>query len=298
MADITTRQNESESLQLSRAQRYFYARAKRLSLVQIALAGSTPIVSAVAAAINPVVSAWTALAGIVVSLVDFGVLDLQQRRFRKLAGSIQEEFDCRVLDLEWNEPFAGPRPTPEDIHEGASEYRDDPGAPLRDWYPLAVKSLPIHQGRVICQRTNCWWDSKLRRRYATWIVAVVSAIGVFVLVVALAGGMTVEKFVLAVLAPLSPTLLWAIREVHRQRDVASALDGLKEYGRSLWNSVLSGALDQAHTTVRSRELQDAILYRRRESPFVFDWAYRRLRNKFEDQMNVGADAMVSETHGR
>ena len=294
MADIASRQNETQNLQLRRAQRYFYGQAKRLAGAQVVLAGATPIVSALAVAVNPAAAVWTAFAGIVVSLIDFGVLDLRQKHLRDLAASIQEELDCRVLELDWNEPVAGSRPAPEDVHEGASEYRDDPNAPIIDWYPTAVKALPIHQARIICQRTNCWWDSKLRKRYATWTVAAVSVVSAFVFVVALATGMTVEKFVLAVLAPLSPTLLWAIREVHRQTEAANSLDRLKEYGRSLWESILGGSLNQTDAAIRSRELQDAIFQCRREKPFVFDWIYRRLRNKYEDQMNVGSEVMVQE----
>ena len=110
--------------------------------------------------------------------------------------------------------------------------------------------------------------------------------------------LTLEQFVLVVAVPLSPTLLWAIREVNRQRDAASALDRLKDYGSSLWNQVAKGLVDDAKATALSRELQDAILQRRRENPFVFDWIYRRLRNSYEEQMNVNAQQMVDEVSRR
>ena len=239
-----------------------------------------------------------ALGSIIVSIVDPGLLDPFQRRFRKAAATIQEQFDCTVLQMPWNEPVSGPPVDREDIHEAASRYSADPSAPLENWYPAVVDSLPFFQARLICQRTNCWWDSKLRRRYAGWIIAAVGVLSLAIVAGGLMQKLTLEQFVLVVAVPLSPTLLWAIREVNRQRDAASALDRLKDYGSSLWNQVAKGLVDDAKATALSRELQDAILQRRRENPFVFDWIYRRLRNSYEEQMNVNAQQMVDEVSRR
>jgi hypothetical protein len=36
---------------------------------------------------------------------------------------------------------------------------------LKDWYPVSVGQLPIHEARLICQRSNIWWDAKQKLRY-------------------------------------------------------------------------------------------------------------------------------------
>lgn len=294
MANIAEAQNDPENLQLLKAQRYRYGQAKRLAAVQALLAGTTPLVAAAVVSIDPTKRVWAALAGIVVSLVDGGLLDPYQRRLREVGASIQERFDCAVLGLPWNEPVCGARPDHEDVHEAASSYSDRASAPLENWYPTAVSALPLFEARLICQRTSCWWDSKLRRRYAGWIIAAVALVSVFVVVAGIVQRFSLEAFVLAVVTPLSPTLLWAMREVRRQRSAATALDRLKDYGHSLWGRVVKRELSETDATALSRELQDAIFYRRRENPFVFDWIYRRLRNSYEEQMNVNADQMVRE----
>ena len=46
--------------------------------------------------------------------------------------------------------------------------------------------------------------------------------------------------------------------------------------------------------MRSRELQDAIFNHRASSPLIFDWVYNLLRRRMEEQMNAGADQLVSE----
>jgi hypothetical protein len=226
--------------------------------------------------------------------LDVVVLDPWQERRREIAASIQEQFDCEVLDTPWNDALAGANPSVEDIHEAATAYVVDPRAPLEDWYPVVVDALPLYQSRLICQRTNCWWDSKLRRRYSTVILGTLGAVSITVVALGLINGMTLEKLILAVIAPLSPAVQWGIREVYRQRDAAASLDRLKDHGRQLLDRLVAGTLTEGEASSLSRQLQDAILVRRRENPFVFDWIYRLLRKQYEEQMNVGAQAMVDE----
>jgi SMODS-associating 4TM effector domain len=211
---------------------------------------------------------------------------------------VQEEFDCNVLQLPWNYPLTGQHVSPEDIHEASKAYKASKASPLEDWYPKAVSSLPVYQGRLICQRTNSWWDAKLRRRYCGWIGVILSAVITCVFVLGLLHGMSLQKFVLAVAAPLLPAALWAAREYRRQKDTALRSDRLKEYGESLWEQIIKSEVAEEDVSKRSRELQDAILIRRQESAPVFDWVYKLLRSSQEEQMNIGAQKMVDEVSHR
>jgi hypothetical protein len=116
--------------------------------------------------------------------------------------------------------------------------------------------------------------------------------GVFAL--GLLNGMSLQKFVLAVMAPLLPAALWAAREWRRQIETGLESDRQKEDSESLWGQVVRGEVAEPEVSRRSRELQDAILVRRRGNAPVFDWVYRRLRSKQEDQMNVAAEVMVNQ----
>ena len=277
---------------------YLYSRTKRLAALQVFLAGLTPVVGAIVVALNPDADVWAAFAGISVAFVDTIWLDPRQSKLRNLAAIVQENFDCNVLQLPWNDALAGRHPEPEGIHEAATEHTPSSTAPLEDWYPRAVSTVPLYQGRLICQRTNCWWDSKLRQRYSNWILGTVSLLTVCVFGIGLLNGMSLQKFVLAVMAPLLPAGQWATREWQRQSETASESECRKEYAESLWGQIVRGEVAEPDVSRRSRELQDAILVRRRESAPVFNWVYRRLRRKHEEQMNVGAESMVAEIgHG-
>ncbi len=155
---IISRQNLAGNISLLAAQRSLYSRAKKLAGVQAFVAGITPVVGAIAVAINPSVDVWAAFVGIVVAFFDTAWLDPRQSKLRTLAAKVQEEFDCNVLQLPWNDALAGRHPSPEDIHEAAGEHTPSSAAPLENWYPRAVASLPLYEGRLIesSKRKNCF----------------------------------------------------------------------------------------------------------------------------------------------
>src|SRR5205823_2713280 len=93
--------------------------------------------------------------------------------------------------------------------------------PLTDWYAPVVSELPLDVGRVICQRTNCWWDSTQRRRYATWVLASVIIVTLLMVGLGFVGGLTVEKLFLAILLPLSPALILGVRQFSEQTEAAN-----------------------------------------------------------------------------
>ena len=294
MVDISTTQNQPQNIQRLAAQRYLYSRAKRLLTIQVLLAGTTPLAGSIAIALCAGAQSWVVLMGILATLLDRFYLDPGQCRFREMAATIQEDFDCIVLSLSWNKVLAGRRPAAEDIYEAAQKDKQVPEALLENWYPTIIGSLPLHLARLICQRTNCWWGSKLRCQYRTYIVIALVFISLFVVTLGFLTGMNLQKLVLAVLAPLLPALLWGICEARRQKQAATALDGLKDCAECFWQDVVQGKLTEPETTTRSRELQNAILLHRRTNPFVLDWVYRKLRRNYEDQMRVGAEQMVAQ----
>jgi hypothetical protein len=291
---IAVRQNYAANLQRLAAQRRIYSRAKTLSFVQASLAALTPVIAAILVAVEPSHRLWAVFLGVVVPWFDVILLDPWQKRLRERGALVQEAFDCDVLDLPWNHELAGRAVDHEDIHEAATTFKASPRAPLEDWYSPILANLPLFQARIICQRQNCWWDAKLRRQYSRWILGGCTLVVLFVLVVGLANNLTLDGFTIAIVAPISPALLWSAREYQRQRETAAASDRLKESSTSLWERVTRGDIDDEEATVLARRLQDAIFTRRKSSPFVFDWIYERLRDQHENQMHAGATEMIKQ----
>ena len=292
---IAVEQNTERQLQRLAAQRQLYAFAKAIFGWQLILSGPVAVASAFAVMAFPAFKGIAAGWGLLVTLADIFWLTPWQKRLRNEAARIQEAFDCDVLELPWNDLKAGSRPDPEFVKEQADRYQrwGQKMPSLSSWYAPVVEELPLHIGRIACQRSNCWWDSKQRRRYAAWIISIVVAVFLVVLCVAFGSGFTIEDFVLKVVAPLAPALLLGIRQFYEQIEAAARLDKLKEHSERLWKDALAGK-SKTEVTNRSRNLQDEILENRRKSPLVFDGIFKRLRPSYEQQMNFGVAELVAE----
>jgi SMODS-associating 4TM effector domain len=295
MNHILTLQNAEPQLRLLRARRYTYLIGKRLLSLQVFLTVGVPVIGALGVLFWPNLKAYVAIASLVIAILDVTLFDRVQRTLRKRAATMQEQFDCIVLELPWEKFTVGAKLEPETIHAAASKHlggADDPK--LRDWYPAVVGDVPLYLARIICQRTNLWYDAKLRRQYGASVLGGTIALTVLLFIFGLIGGLTLESFVLTVLAPAAPIIIWGVREFFRQRDATDVLDRVKSEAEALWDRAKTGGCTEPDCTAQSRQFQNAIFERRSTSPLIFDWIYKIQRSGLEEQMNIGAQELVRE----
>lgn len=292
---IAVEQNTDRQLHRLAAQRQLYATAKKVFSWQVILGGPVAVVSALIVIASPGAKAYAAAWGLLITFCDLLWLTPWQKRLRDSAARIQEQFDCDVLGLKWNDLKAGKHPDPETINEQSAKYQNwaNKMPPLNNWYPTRVDELPLHVGRIVCQRSSCRWDATQRRAYAIWVIGSVAVVFVTVCALALQGGSTVEDLLLRGIMPLAPALLIAVRQFTEHSDAADRLDKLKDHCGTVWKAALSGASKTALTSM-SRNLQDEILENRRKAPPVLDFIFKRLRNNYERDMNYAADFYVNE----
>lgn len=292
MNQIPNEQNEPRQLDRLAAQRNLYSTAKVILGAHVTISGPVAVVWAAVAILVPDLRGIAALWSVSLSLADLLWLTPWQKRLREQAALIQESFDCDVLGLPWNEIKVGQRPDMEDVKRHADSYNARPlkDSPLNDWYPPAVGELPLPVARVICQRTNCWWDAAQRQRYATMMISSVVLVIVFVALAGFATGITVEKFVLGVFVPLWPVLILGIRQYDEHSETSVRLSRLKSHADKLWAEVLEGT----ETDAKSRVLQDEIFENRKRSPLVFDLLYRWLRAKSQTHADYSAEGLIAE----
>lgn len=295
MNAIPRQQNSELQLQRLAAQRQLYATAKTIFAWQLVVSGPIAVILALLVNLSPSLKGFAALWGILVTVCDVAWLTPWQKRLRTRAAGVQEAFDCDVLGLPWDELKGGKKPDPELVKEQADKYKRWSWSmpPLTDWYAKGVECLPLHIARLVCQRSNCWWDAKQRRRYAITVIAGMAIIFVSTLFLAMSGGLSLEEFVLKVVAPLSPALLLGYRQFTEQMEAATRLDKLKEHAERIWNQALNGK-NEGEMSKASRSLQDEILENRRKSPLIFDALFKRLRRDYEIQMNHGAETYIAE----
>jgi len=296
MNNIPQEQNTIRKLELLAAQRQLYSKAKNLQMISTIIVVPAVILWSILVAVFPYLAVYAALWGIFVTFLDILVFSRLQKLTQETAANIQQIFDCEVLQLNWERLNCGTRVEPELIFDAASQYKHKNSSytALQNWYPISIGQLPIEQARIICQRSNIWWDSKLRRRYAKLVINILIILTIIVITISLIGGMTLEKFLLAVLAPLAPAYVLALRQYTENNEAAARLSRLKDVAENLIQEVAQKRLTLQDLERESYSLQSQIYDNRRYSPLIFDWIYSWLRREGEEQMNKGAEALIQE----
>jgi hypothetical protein len=207
-------------------------------------------------------------------------------------------FDRELFGLPWNRYAAGDPPTAEEIAEqGEAFLLRHPHAPwLHDWYPAEIRELPLAYAALLCQRTNCWWDERLRRRYLVGLIALLVALAGGLTAYGLARQVTLEQFFLSVLAPLWPALAWGFREAFKQHDAAESAGILRTQVERLWDRCLKGPLPAEELRGEMRAIQTEIQRGRAHRPLVFNWVHHLLRAQHQHLMQTGAAAMTASLH--
>jgi hypothetical protein len=288
---IPEKQNLEPFLRLLRARSQVYKEAVRWQVVQLVLTVVVPLLGGLVGIIVPATRPYVGALAVIIAISDTMWIDRYYRRKLKTAARVSEQFDCELLDIPWNKFAAGKPLDPEAVEAYATEWRGG-DSKLVDWYPPVVGKAALYQARVVCQRTNLWYDSELRRRYGLILLG-----GAVTLIVALAGAGMVAKLsvgdlVFTVMTPAAPVLIWAIRDYFRQRDAAESLEAIKGEVEGLLEKVAEGNCIPEEAGVRSREFQDAIYSRRATNPLLFPLLYNRMRPGMEMRMNVGAAELI------
>jgi hypothetical protein len=153
----------------------------------------------------------------------------------------------------------------------------------------------LHAGRIACQRSNLWFDLRLRGSYISLICWALGILVVGALSFAVWQDRQFTSVILSGAVPLTPFVFWTLRERNRQSDAVALVERLKAQAEKLWDGMIDGASEETLAEL-SRELQDAIFSHRASSPLIFDWFYTVSRTKLESDMVEGVDFWVQKFH--
>lgn len=292
---IVQKQNLPKHLEKLAAQRNLYSTAKRVIGTQMILSGPVAIGVTVLSIVFPETKGYVALWGLVVLFFDLAIFIPWQKKLRENGAKVQELFDCCVLDISWNEIKVGKKPEPEMIHERAAMFGSDAIelAKLKDWYPVSIQSVPVQWGSIICQRTNVWWDSKLRRRYAATVFGILVIVTLSLIGYGIYRHKDILEFIAYLAAPMASAYVLGYRQITEHRDAADRLDKLRDHAERLWGEAIGGA-SIVSLQSKVRLLQDGIFDGRKRNPPIFDFIFKWFRNENEVQMNKGAEALIAE----
>lgn len=292
---IINQQDLPENIELLAAQKNIYSRAKNIVGLQLILSFPIAICAAITTILKPELKGYIALWGVLVVVFDLFFLTPWVKKLRDNAARVQELFDTKVLGLDWNEISVGKRPEPELIHEEAIKHGMEEGdiSGLRKWYPIIVDKVPEIYGIIISQRSNVWWDARMRRKYTFSIRVILVSVALGLMGYGLYEKKDMFEFLANIVAPLASTYVFGYRQMMEHGDAADRLDKLKELSEKIWSDALAGK-DVAALKLKCRTLQDQIFEHRKKNPPIFDFLFRWFRDGNEVLMNKGAEALVAE----
>lgn len=296
---IIERQELPENIELLAAQKNIYSRAKNIIGFQMILSVPIAICAVITSIAKPDLSGYIALWGILVVVFDLFFFTPWVKTLQDNAARIQELFDVKVLGIVWNEISVGKRPEPEMVYEEAKKHgiEEEKITCLRRWYPTSIDGAEEIFGVIISQRSNVWWDAKMRRKYTLSIRVTLVVIALGLIGYGLYEKKDMFEFLAYIIAPLASTYIFGYRQMIAHGDAADRLDKLKELAEKIWSDALAGKND---TTLKqeSRALQDQIFDHRRKNPPIFDFLFRWFRDGSELLMNKGAEVLVDELSKR
>ena len=292
---INQLQNTDSQIEMLAAQRNLYSSAKTIIGTQLTLAGPVAVIVTLLGIFYPGLKNYAALWGITVLVLDMVFLNPYQKNLRGQGALVQEAFDTKVLDIAWNEIKVGKSPEPELIHEQAHKFGKETQKldKLKNWYPVEVQQLPVHWGSIVCQRANVWWDSKLRRRYANSVLAILIILAIVIIWFAFSQNLNFTDFVMKLVIPMAALYKLGVTQFIEHRDAADRLDKLRDHAEKIWSEAINGASLET-IKVKSRLLQDEIYDGRKRNPPVLDIIFKIFRNDHEVQMNKGAMVFIEE----
>lgn len=292
---IVQKQEFPENIELLAAQRNLYSRAKNIVGLQIMLSVPVAICAAITTIVKPELKGYMALWGILVVVFDLFVFTPWVKKLRDSAARIQELFDTKVMGLDWNEISVGKKPEPELVHEEARKHglKEEDIAGLRRWYPVIIDEVPEIFGIIISQRSNVWWDCKMRRKYALFIRVFLVCIALGLVGYGLYEKKDMFEFLAYIVAPLASTYVLGYRQMMEHGDAADRLDKLRELAEKIWADAKSGK-DAASLKQKCRALQDQIFDHRKKNPPIFDFLFKWFRDGNEALMNKGAKTLIAE----
>lgn len=292
---ITSVQNTDSCINAIAAQRQIYSDGKVLFYFQVIIAVPIPILLSI---IQPHLGKteeqvlWVfALYAIIAAFAEL-IIESNVSSVKKVAASIQEEFDCQVLSIPWNFTLISEKPKIEDIFSSSKKYKaKNDIANLFDWYSIYVEKIDTNIATIICQRTNCTYDFAIRRRYSTAVRLIAIITFFLILIISASYGLSIRSFLVNVLLPSVPVFVLAYKQLSTNRE---SIENLSKLRTQIEEILSTSKIDTQIDINIIRQLQDKIYYNRILNPLLPDALYKRIRKGLEEEMNFSAEQKVKQ----
>jgi len=251
-----------------------------MKLWQVLTTIELPILMTLLSIILPALQPFIAIYNIFITIIDSFHTNKLKRELTQRAALIQEKFDEYVLGIDTCSFEIYDKPIEEDITSLSSQYADNKFIDLKDWYEKDISNLGLIEGQLFAQRTNTWWDGKLKDFYLNLIFWSFIIITLFICSLALFFAIDFKSFILNFLLTLLPIFNFLIREY---LDTKSSI----EESKKVYNYIIKYSEKLKGNEINEKEItniistgQILILRSRIHSVLIFDSFYKIYKNNF------------------
>lgn len=275
---IADRQNAPEILTLARAMSSAHSQVQRLEAGRVLISVLVALSSVAATAVPRLVTVVAALGAGWALLNGQGVSAWIQRGVAR-AALMQELFDVTLFQMEWNAVAAGDPPGAAEVSRLARDYRG-PDDLIVDYYEIRdVRDLPPPFDVLACQIQNLHWGTRIRQRFAGFVLALAIAWPLVGVVIGVLLQMSLSRLLLVWFLPALGALLMASDLYRRQRDTAASRSRVLSLVHRRVTDHLAHPDLPADLLKLARQVQDSILASRRTQARVPDWFFLRFRQQ-------------------
>ncbi|MGD1448191.1 S-4TM family putative pore-forming effector [Vibrio harveyi] len=298
MNSLNTVQNSEIAIDKLAAQMQIYSDAKRLLGIYLLL--SIPFMVTLNVIAKPVLLSdifdigatfdltnAIALFALFLTFIELIYLKPTVKNLKEKAAKIQEDFDCLVYGLEWNDILCGDRPCESEIATYSQKYtlKRRSRSVLHEWYTPDIGQLNKASSILLCQKENLGWDISQRNKFVTFI----NVLSLVALVLSIAVGLyldlTLRSFILTVLIPCLPIVTFAISNHYDNKEAILDKQRLKSATEQV-------STIQNPTIKYARNIQNLIFLNRSSNSLIFDWFYRYLKDSNQQGVTYASRQLV------
>jgi hypothetical protein len=283
---ILTEQNTDFAIKLLASQRSIYSSAKTYFYFQCVIAIPIPIIISLIGKHYKVETedlSWVFALYLILSGIATLFLEKHIKTLKSLAAGIQELFDCKVLEIKWNSVLIHKKPSTELIDTSSEKFlKKNDNSKLLVWYSKNVELLTTNIATLICQSTNCTYDSSFRKKVNVRIFLIALLTFLIILVISLLNDLTLKSFFTNVLIPSFPIFILAWKQyIANDENLEDLIVTSNKIESILSHSHLSTEVN----TIEIRQIQDRIYNSRKNRNLLPDWIFFKFRNKLEKSMD-------------
>ncbi|MGH7188058.1 MAG: S-4TM family putative pore-forming effector, partial [Acetobacteraceae bacterium] len=211
------------------------------------------------------------------------LFDWRERQAFACAAKAQEQCDCQLFSIPWNQGLAGYRLSAEDI---ASVARGYDRSKVRDWYPADADRADWPRNAILCQRSSAAWGRRTHKAYAGVVGAGAGLWLLATVIIGAAAHASLAEYLIRLFLPSQPALMDSVDLIRTHSSIAARRLRVEQRAEDL-------ATNENATEADCRGLQDQMFEIRHKPPRVPNWFYRLRRKRDEQAMNDAARVLAA-----